>query len=276
MALKQCTNCRGNLADFVTVCPYCSVPQPVPQVGGALQGWDPTPQNSNKAIASLVCGVLFMCAPASIAAIILGHLALADIKRTAGRMAGHGMAIAGLVLGYVGVGLTAIYIIFMVFAFRTTMGGKIPANETAAVTTMRTYDQALKKYAEKCPQQGFPATLARLGPGYGDCKGANLLDMRLATNAPVRQGYVFQYTAGVNGAERVATFALVARPLTPGFSGNRFFYLDESGVIRQAPSQIVGPNSEPVDGQSLQNDADEPDDQDKTDQPKTQPDKQPQ
>ena len=274
--MKQCTNCRGNLADFVTVCPYCSVPQPVPQMGGAPQGSDPPPQNSNKAIASLVCGVLFMCAPASIAAIILGHLALADIKRTAGRMAGHGMAIAGLVLGYVGVGLTAIYIVFMVFAFRTTMGGKIPANETAAVATMRSYDQALKKYAEKCPQQGFPATLARLGPGYGDCKGANLLDMRLATNAPVRQGYVFQYTAGVNGAERVATFALVARPLTPGFSGNRFFYLDESGVIRQAPSQIVGPNSEPVDGQSQQNDADEPDDQDKTDQPKTPPDKQPQ
>src|SRR5882672_4622344 len=150
----------------------------------AQGAWEQPPQNSNKAIASLVCGVLFMCAPASIAAIILGHLALADIKRTAGRMAGHGLAIAGLVLGYVGVGLTAIYIVFMVFAFRTTMGGKIPANETAAVATMRTYDLALRKYAEKCPQQGFPATLARLGPGYGDCKGANLLDMRLATNAP--------------------------------------------------------------------------------------------
>jgi hypothetical protein len=74
------------------------VAQPVPQAGLPQGGWPAAPQNSNKAIASLVCGVLFMCAPASIAAIILGHLALVDIKRTAGRMAGKGMAIAGLQL----------------------------------------------------------------------------------------------------------------------------------------------------------------------------------
>ena len=74
--MKQCTNCRGNLADFVTVCPYCGVAQPVQPVGMAQGAWEQPPQNSNKAIASLVCGILFMCAPASIAAIILGHLAL--------------------------------------------------------------------------------------------------------------------------------------------------------------------------------------------------------
>jgi len=67
--------------------------------------WDAAPQNSNKAVASLVCGVLFLCAPASIAAVVLGHLALSDIKRTANRMAGKGMAIAGLVMGYLGIAL---------------------------------------------------------------------------------------------------------------------------------------------------------------------------
>jgi len=80
----------------------------VTQPGVPHGGWPTAPQNSNKAIASLVCGVLFMCAPASIAAIIIGHLALVDIKRTAGRMAGRGMAIAGLVLGYAGLALTTI------------------------------------------------------------------------------------------------------------------------------------------------------------------------
>ncbi len=260
--MKQCTNCRGNLADFVAVCPYCGVSQPVPQVAMAQQGWAP-PQNSNKAVASLVCGVLFMCAPASIAAVVLGHLALIDIKRTAGRMAGKGMAIAGLVMGYLGIALTTIYIVFMVVMFRTTLGRDIPANETAAITTMETYRQALKAYAEKCPQLGYPATLVPLGPGKGDCKQANLTDARLAVVVPVRKGYVFQYTSGVNGAEKVTAFALVARPVQPEMTGKRFFFLDEGGVIRQADSQIIGPNSKPLgDSQEVQ-------DNDEDDKPET-------
>jgi hypothetical protein len=217
----------------------------VPQVAAA-QDWTP-PQNSNKAIASLVCGVLFLCAPASIAAIILGHLALIDIKRSANRMAGQGMAIAGLVMGYLGIALTTIYIVFVVFMVRTTFGRDIPANETAAIATMRTYNQALKAYAAKCPQQGFPATLQPLGPGSGNCTGANLTDARLAAPMPVRKGYMFAYTPGANGSEQIRVFALVARPVQPNLTGKRFFFLDEEGVIRQANSQIIGPRSDPVD-----------------------------
>ena len=67
--------------------------------------------------------------------------------------------------------------------FRTTLSRNIPANESAAITTMETYRQALKSYSEKCPQQGYPATLVPLGPGKGDCKQANLTDARLAVAA---------------------------------------------------------------------------------------------
>jgi uncharacterized protein DUF4190 len=106
--MKQCTNCRGNLADFVAVCPYCGVSQPVAQM--AVQpGWYAPPQNSNKAIASLVCGLMFFFTPTSIAAIVLGHLALSDIKKSAGRIAGRGLAVAGLVLGYVAWGSARSY-----------------------------------------------------------------------------------------------------------------------------------------------------------------------
>jgi Domain of unknown function (DUF4190) len=244
--LKQCTNCRGNLADFVPLCPYCGVSQPVPQVSTAPQDWAP-PQGSNKAIASLVCGVLFLCAPASIAAIILGHLALADIKRSANRMTGHGLAMAGVVMGYLGIALTTIYIVFVVFVVRTTLGRDIPANETAAISTMRTYEQALKAYAAKCPRQGYPATLLPLGPGPGNCAHANLIDARLAVPLPVRKGYLFQYTSGTSGSQQVRVFALVARPVQPNLTGKRFFYLDDAGVIRQADSPIIGPRSDPVD-----------------------------
>jgi hypothetical protein len=232
-------------------------------------GWQ-APQNSNKAIASLVCGVLFMCAPASIAAIILGHLALVDIKRTAGRMTGKGMAIAGLTLGYVGITLTTIYVVFAVFMVRNTFSGDIPTNESAAVATMHTYDTALKAYASKCPAQGYPATLIPLGPGSGDCTRANLIkDSRLVAAAPVHKGYLYEYRPGVNGTDRVTVFALVARPVVPGSTGKRFFYLDEAGVIREANSQNIGPNSPPLGTSSIapgnqdEQEQDEPGDQGK-------------
>jgi hypothetical protein len=52
------------------------------------------------AIAALVCGILTFCglAPAVIAAIILGHKALRQIRRTGDD--GYGLAKAGLILGY--------------------------------------------------------------------------------------------------------------------------------------------------------------------------------
>jgi Domain of unknown function (DUF4190) len=230
----------------VETCPYCGAAQPVRQTAVAAQGWQ-APGNSNKAIASLVCGVLFMCAPASIAAIVLGHLALVDIKRAAGRMSGKGMAIAGLVLGYSGIGLTTLYFAFVFFLVRNTFNHDVPANESAAIVTLQNYQAALETYAKKCDAQGYPATLSRLGPGRGDCTGANLIhDRRLVAAAPVAKGYTFEYRPGVNGTDRVSFFVLVARPLIPGSTGKRFFYLDESGVMRAANSQNVGPNSPPV------------------------------
>jgi hypothetical protein len=61
-----------------------------------------------------------------------------------------------------------------------------------------------------------------------------------------RQGYTFQYTTGVTGPEKVTIFALVARPTSPGVTGNRYFYLDESGIIRESANQNIGPRSEPL------------------------------
>src|SRR5262245_62513900 len=140
-------------------------------------------------MASLVCGVILCLGPfTNLPAIVLGHLALADIKASAGRMTGRGMAIAGLTLGYVGLTLTALHIAVVFFFVRNTMGRAIPANETAAIDTMHTYDTALKAYVAKCPANGYPATLTALGPGSGDCTRANLIgDQHLVAPAPVRK-----------------------------------------------------------------------------------------
>ncbi len=63
------------------------------------QGPKPT---SGFAITSLVCGLLqfFCCGLGSLLAVIFGHLALGQTRR--GERAGGGLAIAGLVLGYLG------------------------------------------------------------------------------------------------------------------------------------------------------------------------------
>jgi len=60
-------------------------------------------------------------------------------------------------------------------------------------------------------------------------------------------GYVFSYNPGIAGKNHVTVFALVASPVQPGFTGTRYFYLDDSGVIRQASSHLIGPRSDPVD-----------------------------
>jgi hypothetical protein len=44
-------------------------------------------------------------------AIVFGHLSLAEIRKSAGRLTGHRIAMAGLILGYIGVGLLVILLV---------------------------------------------------------------------------------------------------------------------------------------------------------------------
>jgi hypothetical protein len=62
------------------------------------------------AIAAMVLGILWLYWVGSVLALIFGYLARAEIRRTG--HGGDGMAIAGIVLGWVGVGTLAIVFIF--------------------------------------------------------------------------------------------------------------------------------------------------------------------
>jgi hypothetical protein len=81
------------------------------------------PQNSTLAIVSLISGIVgWTVIPfiGSIVAIITGHMAKNEIKKGGGMVAGNGMATAGLVMGYIQVGLTVcaclVYAGVMIFA----------------------------------------------------------------------------------------------------------------------------------------------------------------
>lgn len=77
-------------------------------------------QTSTTAILSLVFGLLsWLLLPfiGAIGAIICGHLARGEIRRSNGQIDGDGLAIAGLVLGYLQFALTLLFIIGMLVLF---------------------------------------------------------------------------------------------------------------------------------------------------------------
>lgn len=152
------------------ICPYCSQPvaedfQFCPTCGTALPGLPNPPadsvpaaapalpvpsRTSGKAIGSLVCGLSWVGGLGSIAALCLGYLALREIRRNPLQILGKGMAIAGIVLGWVGVAALAFAIMVGMYfgsAQRNrqrkprlrqvdiTVRGTRPAAQSAAVDT---------------------------------------------------------------------------------------------------------------------------------------------
>ena len=71
------------------------------------------------AIASMVLGILGV----SIVAIILGHVSLNQIKKSGDTQEGRGFAIAGLVLGYIGLALLLIVIAVVIVVVVVCSGG---------------------------------------------------------------------------------------------------------------------------------------------------------
>jgi hypothetical protein len=77
-------------------------------------------RDSGLAITSLVCGLVgwtFVPFIGAIAAIITGHLAKKEIRDSRGTLNGNGMALAGLILGYVQIGLILLSIICFIIFF---------------------------------------------------------------------------------------------------------------------------------------------------------------
>jgi hypothetical protein len=85
------------------VTPYHHGYYPVPAV----------PPTNGLAVGALVCGIaeFFTLGLAAIPAVVLGHVARSQIRRTGER--GDGMAIAGLVLGYLAIGGWALIILLL-------------------------------------------------------------------------------------------------------------------------------------------------------------------
>lgn len=84
-----------------------------PPPGAIYPGVSTATQVSGLAVASLVTGLFFwFCALPGIVSIVLGHLALEDIESSGGAKRGRGMAVAGIVLGWVGIGIVGVLVLW--------------------------------------------------------------------------------------------------------------------------------------------------------------------
>lgn len=207
-------------------------------------------ESSGKATASLVCGFFAWIFPAAVAAIILGHVSLSEIGRSAGRLKGRGMAIAGLVMGYAGLFFIPFILIIAAIVIPNLLRARQAANEAAAVGSLRTIDVAAVTYSATY-SNGFPPSLAAMDGSGNDspsCDDPQLINSALAYGQ--RDGYEFTYVplgtqilgddakahgCSVSGS---SSFEAHADPLTRGTTGQRSFYTDQTGVIR---SEMNGP-----------------------------------
>jgi prepilin-type N-terminal cleavage/methylation domain-containing protein len=131
--------------------------------------------------------------------------------------------------------VVAIILIIAAIAIPNLMRARMSANEASAVGSVRTINTSEVQY-NSTYGVGFASTLTALGGSASTCAGATgatsagacLIDDVLAAGS--KSGYNFAVAGGG------ATYTVNADPITPGQSGQRHFFSDQSGVIRQDPA----------------------------------------
>jgi type II secretory pathway pseudopilin PulG len=204
-------------------------------------------ETNGKAIASMVTGLLCFFWPSSIAAVILGHMARTEIKKSAGRQGGDGMALAGLILGYLGISLVPLILIIAAIAIPNLLRSRIAANEAATVASLRSLNLVLETYRSTYGQ--YPPNMEVLGPprdgGKPDANGADLIDSDLARGT--KWGYYFRFEAAdENGDGIMDAYTITADPITPGTTGQRYFFTDTTGIIRVESTKEATAESPPI------------------------------
>jgi type II secretory pathway pseudopilin PulG len=199
-----------------------TTPQPTPGI---------EPRTDGKAIWSLVCGILSITCfwiLAGIPAIVLGHMSRSSIRTSRGRLKGEGMALAGLVMGYISVALLPILIIAAI-AIPSLLRSRQVANETTAIRNLRTITIA---------EETFHSSNGR----YGDMQ--SLISERLLDDSlrRVEAGYSFRIeNAGDD-------YTVTATPATPNTGRYEYFSTSDRVIHYSRDSDLAPPGlaGEPI------------------------------
>jgi prepilin-type N-terminal cleavage/methylation domain-containing protein len=153
--------------------------------------------------------------------------------------------------------VVAIILIIAAIAIPNLLRARIAANESSAVGSCRTMNTSAVTYNSSYGN-GFPAGLGAMGTAAaGDttasCGEALLIDNQLTTG--IKSGYSFAYADGPGDTPNAApsggcagwnTYTINASPVTPGTTGQRYFYTDDTGVIRYNPTGAASLTSAPL------------------------------
>ncbi len=161
--------------------------------------------------------------------------------------------------------VVAIILIIAAIAIPNLLAARKAANESSAAEGLRTLTTVQTNFNTLFPLVGFAGTpasgasaLTQLGPGTGDCTGANLIDSQIATGVKAN----FSIRPEPNGPAGVTYFVATANPLNisacnPGVTvldfafsatppsnsvGHRAFCTDVSGVLKHdnPPGAVLG------------------------------------
>jgi type IV pilus assembly protein PilA len=143
--------------------------------------------------------------------------------------------------------VVTIILIIAAIAIPNLMRSKIQANETAAVGALKALTEGALLYSNT--YGGFPHALSDLGPASGGTAptsaSADLIDSVLASG--VKSGYRFAYAAGTTDpAGNVLSYTITATPVSMGSTGQRSFFTDQSGTIRNTTNGNVDSTSPPI------------------------------
>ncbi|MGH8246751.1 MAG: type II secretion system protein [Gammaproteobacteria bacterium] len=148
--------------------------------------------------------------------------------------------------------VAVIMITIAAMALPALLRARLQANEANAAGAMKVIVKSQVAYALAF-NTGYSADLYSLGPtggGNPSAGRADLVDEIIAGSVPgslafTKAGYLFTYTP--QGAfPNVQTFTLTAAPAIPGSTGRRYFYADQTLIIRGSTTGPAGSGDSPI------------------------------
>ena len=137
--------------------------------------------------------------------------------------------------------VVAIILIIAAIAIPNLLRSKMASNEASAVGSIRTINTSSVAYSTT--YGNYPQNLASLGPASGGTATsatADLIDSVLVSGT--KRGYTFTYTS----ATPFQSYTITAAPTAQNTTGQRYFYSDQSGVIRADTANPATSASTPI------------------------------
>jgi type IV pilus assembly protein PilA len=141
--------------------------------------------------------------------------------------------------------VVAIILVIAAIAIPNFLASRMAANESSAVQETRAITTAQVAYQTEYGM-GYAANLSSLGGSGTVASSTNALLIDSVLSSGSKSGYLFTYTPGVaDGNGNYVSYSINANPKILGGTGRRFFYADQSVLIRYnytAPATVTDPS----------------------------------